>query len=388
MLSRTVARVTVAVTLFEVTSFLPHSRANTLLRLPLPNAPFHSHPGPHQISCTQIFPSVKDLKRILRRFSVGTRDGLENSSCIPGVQEETERTSYAIVTLPAQIFEDFSIDCRVRWVPSSESTLVLVMAILRFIADAPTRVYRSILTSWEFFKGIPDRSSATFWLGRVLLQIFWQWGRVHGSTRIPNFFATGSICENFTTGNSQILSIIKQHPSSPRPSLWASEPPITICMPQITSMWFTYPFRYIHSLCDNAFAKAIYLFHRQLRISIRERKAESNIRNWILSALCHLDPVKGQQRRIRLLTNYRCPQLRKQFNSNELGHFPLIGYIALWIVSHGIRILARRFLAPILLYGGPTFVSRISRLAKISSPWEKAQGLPSDHARHGDSLVT
>ena len=104
--------------------------------------------------------------------------------------------------------------------------------------------------------------------------------------------------------------------------------------------------------------------------------------------LCHLDLVKGQQRSIRLMKNYRCPQLRKQFNSNELGHFPSTGYIALWIVSHGIRIVAPRFLAPILLDGGATFVARISRLAKISSPWEKAQGLPLDHARHGDSPVT
>ena len=90
------------------------------------------------------FPSVKDLGRILRRLRAVVRSALQRSGYIPDVPEETEHVPLAVVTSPARIFEDASIDwddykvdirC-ISWILYSTTDTDVIYSTVWFAADS------------------------------------------------------------------------------------------------------------------------------------------------------------------------------------------------------------------------------------------------------------
>ena len=158
-ISRTVAGVVVAVTLFGVTSYVFLTLAATLHY----NCPYQTPPSTiirtairylrqsdatffrSLRSITAPLPLIKTLRRILIHLHAGVRRPLESLGCIPVVPQEPEHTPVAIITLPSPtpIFEDIPIDWDVykadirciSWVLSSSTDADVICSTARFAAD-------------------------------------------------------------------------------------------------------------------------------------------------------------------------------------------------------------------------------------------------------------
>ena len=327
-ISRTVAGVVVAVTVFGVTSYGLLTLAATLYY----NCPYQTPPStltraairylthsdaPFARSLRSLkisLPSIKNIRRIPRRLGSGVRSVPRGFDYTPALAEQAECIPLAVVVVPpARIFEDVFIDWEVykadtrciswvldsttdidvifstvrfaadmiwypeiaealsphtladlffdclldgrvipgksehassvgmalasvlgihlsiepgdralrelcerirghvEWVPSSEPIFLLVTAVLRFVADTPTRIGDEPSINFELFESIPDHLPTThkLWLSRVILQTIWRCGRTQDPTTTVNFFAIGLICRVCTAGNDQVLTILK-----------------------------------------------------------------------------------------------------------------------------------------------------------------------------------
>ena len=159
-ISRTVAGVIVAVTIFGVSSYIFLTLAATLYY----NCPYQTPPSiltrtiirylklsdavfPRLLrSITAPLPSIKlSLGQTPRSLRIGIRRALHGLGCIPGVQEETEHILLAVVTSssPGRIFEDafvdwdvFKADIRcISWVLSSTMDADVIYYTIRFAVD-------------------------------------------------------------------------------------------------------------------------------------------------------------------------------------------------------------------------------------------------------------
>ena len=157
-ISRAVAGVAIAVTLFGVTSYVFLTLAATLYY----NCPYQTPPSiftrtiirylTHSNaafarslrSLLTSLPSIKNLGRILRHLHFGIRRALARFHCVPNVAEEAEHIPLAVVTAsPAQIFEDVLINwevCKadvrcIAWVLDSTTDPDVIFSTVRFAAD-------------------------------------------------------------------------------------------------------------------------------------------------------------------------------------------------------------------------------------------------------------
>ena len=158
-ISRTVAGVVVAVTIFGVSSYIFLTLAATLYY----NCPYQTPPS-ILIRTTVKFLTQSDakfpralrsiaapllsiiigLKQTPRHLYTGVRGMLDSVGCIPGVPEETEHIPLAVITSsPDRIFEgvfvDFGVlkaDIRcISWVLSSTTDTDVIYSTVRFAAD-------------------------------------------------------------------------------------------------------------------------------------------------------------------------------------------------------------------------------------------------------------
>jgi len=156
-ISRTVAGVAVAITLFGVTSYVFFTLAATLYY----NCPYQTPPSTlirtvtkylaHSDvafvrslrSLTTSFPSIKNLGWILGRLRSGVRSALRSFHCIPAVGEGTEHVSLAIiVTPPTRVFEGTPVDweaCKadarcISWILDSTTDTDAIFSTVRFAA--------------------------------------------------------------------------------------------------------------------------------------------------------------------------------------------------------------------------------------------------------------
>ena len=157
-ISRTVAGVAVAVTLFGLTSYIFLTLAATVYY----NCPYQTPPS--IVARTVIkyltysdarfarslrslippFPSIRNLGRILGRLRSGVHRVLANFSCVRTIVEETEHIPLAaVVAPPARIFEDISINwevCKtdarcISWVLYSTTDIDVIFSTVLFAAD-------------------------------------------------------------------------------------------------------------------------------------------------------------------------------------------------------------------------------------------------------------
>jgi len=157
-ISRTVAGVVIAVTLFGVTSYVSLTLAATLYY----NCPYQTPPSiltrrvikylthsdaafAHSLrSLITPFPSTKNLRQHFDRLRSGVRDVLEGFGCTPTVPVNTEHIPLAVVVAsPIRIFGDISInweatrsDVRcISWVLDSSTDADVIFSTVRFAAD-------------------------------------------------------------------------------------------------------------------------------------------------------------------------------------------------------------------------------------------------------------
>jgi hypothetical protein len=156
-INRTVAGVTIAVTILGVTLYVFLTLAATLYY----NCPFQTPPSAlirtvlsylmHSDtalarllrSFIASFPFIKHPGRILRRLRRGVRSVLRSLRCAPAVGGETEQIPLAIVvTPPTRVFEDVFIDwvCTadarcIAWVLDSTTDIDVILSTVRFAAD-------------------------------------------------------------------------------------------------------------------------------------------------------------------------------------------------------------------------------------------------------------
>ena len=157
-ISRTVAGVAIAVTLFGVTSYISLSLAAT----PYYNCPYQTPPSilartliRHVAQSDAAFarflrsliislPSARDLVRILEHLRSGVHRVLESFHCVPAVTEEAENIPLAVVVAsPARIFEDVVINweaCKsdarcISWVLYATTDSDVIFSTVRFAAD-------------------------------------------------------------------------------------------------------------------------------------------------------------------------------------------------------------------------------------------------------------
>jgi len=121
-------------------------------------------------------------------------------SSLLGVRLIIEPESHVLIELCERILS-------VR-VPSPEPRFMLVIDILRFVADTAGR---PTLGRWELLEDVPDHLSITekLWLSRVILQTLWRRRRVHEPTGVLYFPTMRPICQRFATGGNQIPPILK-----------------------------------------------------------------------------------------------------------------------------------------------------------------------------------
>ena len=158
MISRTVAGVIVAMTLFGLTSYIFFTLAATLYY----NCPYQTPPSILTRTVTRYlahsdaafacslrslvgsFHSIPSPGRIAGRLLPGVRSMLRSFGCVPGVGEEAERTPFAVVvTPPTRVFEDVSIDWEVctadarcvSWILDSTTETDVIFSTVRFAAD-------------------------------------------------------------------------------------------------------------------------------------------------------------------------------------------------------------------------------------------------------------
>ena len=157
-ISRTVAGVIIAITLFGVTSYVFFTLAATLYY----NCPYQTPPSTltratlryltrgdaafarSPRSLIRSFPSIEHPGRILRRLRRGVRSVLRSFRCVPAVGEEAEHIPLAaVVALPTRVFGDISIDwevCKadircISWVLDSTTDIDVIFSTVRFAAD-------------------------------------------------------------------------------------------------------------------------------------------------------------------------------------------------------------------------------------------------------------
>jgi len=157
-ISRTVAGVIVAMTLFGLTSYIFFTLAATLYY----NCPYQTPPSILTRTVTRYlahsdtafvrslrslvgsFPSIPSPGWILWRLRPGVRSTLRSFGCVPGVGEEVERIPLAIVvTSPTRVFKNIPIDwevCRadvrcISWVLDSTTDIDVIFSTIRFAAD-------------------------------------------------------------------------------------------------------------------------------------------------------------------------------------------------------------------------------------------------------------
>jgi len=157
-ISRTVAGIVVAMTLFGLTSYIFFTLAATLYY----NCPYQTPPSAliravtrylaHSDaafvrslgSLTTSFPSIRGLRRILGRLRLGVRSTLRSFRCVPAVGEGAEHVSLTtIVTQPTRVFEDTSVDweaCKadvrcISWILDSTTDTDVIFSTVRFAAD-------------------------------------------------------------------------------------------------------------------------------------------------------------------------------------------------------------------------------------------------------------
>jgi len=157
-ISRTVAGIFLAFTLFGVASYIFFSLAATLYY----DCPYQTPPSilvriairrlKHSDaaiarslrSLLSSLPSIKDLRRITSLIRSGVRSVLDRFGCTPTFAEEAEHIPLAvIVESPTRVFEDISINwevCRVDarcifWVLESTTDPDVISSTVRFAAD-------------------------------------------------------------------------------------------------------------------------------------------------------------------------------------------------------------------------------------------------------------
>ena len=158
-ISRTVAGVILAFTLFGVTCYVFFTLAATLYY----NCPYQTPPSPlirtvirylrrsgdtafarSLRSIVPSLPSTRDLGRSLNHFRSGARSALESFHCVPAVAEGAEHIPVAaVVVSPSWNFEDISInwdicnaDARcVSWVLHSTTDADVILSTVKFAAD-------------------------------------------------------------------------------------------------------------------------------------------------------------------------------------------------------------------------------------------------------------
>jgi len=157
-ISRTVAGVVVAMTLFGFTSYVFFTLAATLYY----NCPYQTPPSAliravtryvaHSDatfvrslrSLTTPFLSIENPGRILRRLRLGVRSALRSFHCTPAAGEVAEDIPLAIiVTEPTWVFEDVSVDweaCKadvrcISWILDSTTDTDVIFSTVRFAAD-------------------------------------------------------------------------------------------------------------------------------------------------------------------------------------------------------------------------------------------------------------
>ena len=456
-ISRTVAGVVVAVTLFGVTSYVfltltaalyyncpyqtpPSILTRTIIRYLTRNDIISTH-SPR--SPVEPLPSTKIIGRILGRLRSEVYNMLATLGCVSAVAEGAEYIPLAVIVAPhARIFEDISIDreiCRadarcVSWIldsttdtdvifstvrfaadmiwyleiagalsphiladlffdclldglvvpdkaehassigmalasvlsvhlsmepwdqalreicerirdhveggPSSESTFLLVVAILKFIAEAPTSV-----EEYDITQSIPSHFPTThkLWLSRVVLQTIWRWRRVREHTRVLDFRGIGLICENFTVDGDRTPTILKTNCFL----IMAISLGLRIDIRDLYAPNNKYvvthsPHAVRSSNGSDALQAAINHFFQQLQISVREGKANPNGIATTLAASIYLNPfrvVGGAEPGILLIAsilNSRYPEddryrmasevvrlLGKWFDSSDSDLFPI-----------------------------------------------------------------
>jgi len=157
-ISRTVAGVIVAFTLFGITFYLTFTLAATLYY----NCPYQTPPSiltrtviryltrsdagfaRSLRSVIASLPSTTNLRRNLRHLRSGVRSALESFRCIPAMAEEAEHIPVAgVVVSPVRIFEDILIDwdvCKadarcISWMLHSTTDPDVIFSTVRFAAD-------------------------------------------------------------------------------------------------------------------------------------------------------------------------------------------------------------------------------------------------------------
>jgi len=157
-ISRTVAGIIVAMTLFGFTSYIFFTLAATLYY----NCPYQTPPSAliravtrylaHSDAAfvrslqplTTSFPSIRDPGWILGHLRLGVRSVLRSFHCTPVVGEGAEDVPLAvIVTQPIRVFEDISVDwkaCKadvrcISWILDSTTDTDVIFSTVRFAAD-------------------------------------------------------------------------------------------------------------------------------------------------------------------------------------------------------------------------------------------------------------
>ena len=97
---------------------------------------------------------------------------------------------------------------QVQWERSPEPMFLLVLAVLKLVARAPTP--DGSFVGWELFQ-ILDRSSIAHkhWLSRVMLQTIWRRSCVRVSAGILYSWEMGSMCQILAADGNQMPNILK-----------------------------------------------------------------------------------------------------------------------------------------------------------------------------------
>ena len=153
-ISRTVAGVIIAVTLFGVASYLFFTLAATSSY----GCPFQTPPSlvirallsRHttltsfiMLLITASRNSTKKFRRFLRHFGAGVQNAVNTLGCITNVPPEIENIPLATVTSPIRIFDDVLLDWENRkadtrciaWVLDSTTDTDMIFSTVRFAAD-------------------------------------------------------------------------------------------------------------------------------------------------------------------------------------------------------------------------------------------------------------
>jgi hypothetical protein len=182
----------------------------------------------------------------------------------------------------------------VRWASSSDPLFMLVVAVLRFVANVPTQ--NEPFLDLELSGSILHRLSTAhqLWLSRVILQTIWRWRRVQGPSRIPVPYAMESICQTFTADDNQIPTILRTN----RLLMMAISLGLQIdsrdLYAPINTCVISYSSHRLHSLDTSDTLKVVVrLFHQQLQVVIARGEATPRVLTSVLSTLIHINPLQA-----------------------------------------------------------------------------------------------